>query len=116
LVRSNRQEAILGANRLASVVANAIENASRYDDARESIRAKDRFLSIASHELKTPMTGILGWTALLRGEKDPLVQDEALRSIEERARTQARLIEDLLDSARIREGKLALRPEECDQI
>src|SRR5207253_1710017 len=41
-------------------------------------------------------------------------QDEALRSIEESARTQARLIEDLLDSARIREGKIALRPEECD--
>jgi PAS domain S-box-containing protein len=99
---------------VAQRLANAIENASRYEDARESIRAKDRFLSIASHELKTPMTGILGWTALLRGEKDPLVQDEALRSIEESARTQARLIEDLLDSARIREGKFALRPEECD--
>lgn len=99
---------------VAQRLANAIENASRYEDARQSIRAKDRFLSIASHELKTPLTGILGWTALLRGEKDPLVQDEALRSIEESARQQARLIEDLLDSARIREGKLLLRPEECD--
>lgn len=99
---------------VAQRLANAIDNASRYDDARESIRAKDRFLSIASHELKTPLTGILGWTMLLRGENDPLVQDEALRSIEESARQQARLIEDLLDSARIREGKLLLQPEECD--
>jgi len=99
---------------VAQRLANAIDNASRYEDARESIRMKDRFLSIASHELKTPMTGILGWTTFLRGETDPALRDEALESIEQSARAQARLIEDLLDSARIRAGKIVLRHEVCD--
>jgi PAS domain S-box-containing protein len=99
---------------VAHRLANAIDNASRYEDARQSIVAKDRFLSIASHELKTPMTGILGWTQFLRTETDPELQREALRSIEESARAQSRLVEDLLDSARIREGKIVLQLEECD--
>jgi|GEM_PF-2787719 len=99
---------------VANRLANAIDNASRYEDARQSIVAKDRFLSIASHELKTPMTGILGWTQLLRNETDPELQREALRSIEESARAQARLVEDLVDSARIREGKVVLQMAECD--
>lgn len=99
---------------VAQRLANAIDNASRYEDARQSIRMKDRFISIASHELKTPMTGILGWTSFLRTETDPALRDEALESIEQSARAQARLIDDLLDSARIREGKIVLRRERCD--
>lgn len=99
---------------VAHRLTNAIDNASRYEGARQSIVAKDRFLSIASHELKTPMAGILGWTQFLRTETDPELQREALRSIEESARAQARLVEDLVDSVRIREGKVVLQMAECD--
>ena len=97
---------------VAHRVANAIANSSLYEHAREANRAKDRFISIASHELRTPMTGILGWTAVLRSETDPEMKAEALDWIESSVRTQAQLIEDLLDSTRIREGKLELRREQ----
>ena len=90
-------------------LANAVVNAALYEDARNSNRIKDRFLSIASHELKTPITGILGWAALLKQEVNPKLRAEAVAAIEQSARMQARLIEDFLDVARIREGKLLLR-------
>lgn len=84
------------------------------EEAREANRIRDRFLSIASHELKTPLTAILGWTAMLKRDDSEEIRAEALRAIEQSARTQAELIEDLLDASRIREGKLVLRPESMD--
>ena len=99
---------------VAQRLANAIVNSSLYENARESIRSKDRFLSVASHELRAPITGILGWIEMLRTENDPAIRAEALEWIEKSARTQAMLIEDLLDATRIREGKLTLRSESVD--
>ena len=59
---------------------------------------KDRFLATLSHELRTPMTAILGWAQLLQ---DPVVReknlDRAIEAIGNNARAQGRLIEDLLD-------------------
>lgn len=95
-------------------VAIAIENSSLYEEARAANRIKDRFLSIASHELKTPLTAILGWTEMLKRIDSDEIRAEAMRAIEQSARTQAELIEDLLDASRIREGKLVLRPESMD--
>jgi signal transduction histidine kinase len=95
-------------------VAIAIENSSLYEEAREANRIKDRFLSIASHELRTPLTAILGWTELLKKSDGDDLRAEAMRAIENSARTQAELIEDLLDASRIREGKLVLRREPID--
>jgi PAS domain S-box-containing protein len=95
-------------------LANAIVNSAMYEDVRESNRVKDRFISVASHELRTPMTGILGWTSILRTESDPDIKAEALDWIEKSVKTQAQLVEDLLDSTRIREGKLELRRETID--
>ncbi len=91
--------------------AIAIENSSLYEQARELNRLKDRFLSIASHELRTPLTAILGWTALLKRSGDEAIRSEGMLAIESAARTQAEIIEDLLDASRIREGKLALHRE-----
>ena len=95
-------------------LSNAIVNASRYEDAREANRVKDRFLSVASHELRAPITGILGWIAMLRTETDPAIRAEALDWIETSARMQAELVADLLDATRIREGKLELHRDTID--
>ena len=99
---------------VAERLANAIENSSLYEQSRAANRMKDRFLSIASHDLRTPMTGILGWTKMLRIEADPEIRDEALTWIERSVRSQSQLIDDLLDSTRIREGKLVLNRERVD--
>jgi PAS domain S-box-containing protein len=99
---------------VAQRMANAIVNSSLYEDARESIRTRDRFLSVASHELRNPITGILGWIEMLRTSSDPTIRAEALDWIEKSAKTQSILIEDLLDATRIREGKLTLRWEPLD--
>lgn len=112
--RSFKQDEIEFIELIAQRLANAVANSSLYEHAREANRLKDRFISIASHELRTPMTGILGWTSMLRTETDPAVIAEALDWIEMSVRTQAQLIEDLLDSTRIREGKLELRREQVD--
>lgn len=99
---------------VAQRLANALANVTLYEKARETSRMKDQFLSMASHELKTPMTAVLGWIAVLRDDTDPAIRAEAIERIEQGARMQARLIEDFLDAARIREGKLLIRREQID--
>lgn len=78
-------------------------------EAEAANRAKDEFLSILSHELRTPLNAILGWSAMLR--QRTLSQDKVLRAletIERNAKSQAQLIEDILDVSRIITGKLRL--------
>jgi PAS domain S-box-containing protein len=86
-----------------------------YRAAREANRAKDEFLMTLSHELRTPMTAILGWARMLQTmtPDDPLF-NEAVDSIAGGAQLQARLIDDLLDVSRIAAGKLRLAPEMVD--
>ncbi|MCU0544677.1 MAG: response regulator [Oscillatoriaceae cyanobacterium Prado104] len=70
---------------------------------------KDEFLAVLSHELRSPLTPILGWTRLLQGGKlNETRQREALATIERNAKLQTQLIEDLLDISRIMQGKLSL--------
>jgi signal transduction histidine kinase/ActR/RegA family two-component response regulator len=83
--------------------------------AEEASRIKDEFLGTLSHELRNPMSAILGWTSVLRRgdrgggrELDAESRARALGVIERNARAQLRLIEDLLDVSRIVQGKLAL--------
>jgi PAS domain S-box-containing protein len=77
--------------------------------AQESDRLKDEFLATLSHELRTPLTSILGWLTLIRtGEVEDATFDRALETIERNARSQARLIDDLLDVSRIITGNLRL--------
>ncbi|HEY9878655.1 MAG TPA: ATP-binding protein, partial [Leptolyngbyaceae cyanobacterium] len=72
-------------------------------------RVKDEFLAVLSHELRSPLNPILGWSRLLQsGKLDPAKTTEALKTIERNARLQAELIEDLLDVSRILRGKLSL--------
>ena len=78
-------------------------------EAERANRIKDEFLAVLSHELRSPLNPILGWSQLLRGGKlsaDKTAQ--ALETIERNARLQSQLIEDLLDVSRILQGKLRL--------
>lgn len=86
--------------------AQAAEAERRYREAEAQNRAKDNFLANLSHELRTPMTSILGWVQFLRsGHVEPDEMEEALGTIESSARLQARLIDDMLDVSRIILGK-----------
>ena len=84
------------------------EQAAR-EEAQRANRVKDEFLAVLSHELRSPLNPILGWTRLLRqGNLAPALQLDALATIERNAKLQAQLIEDLLDISRIMQGKLTL--------
>jgi signal transduction histidine kinase/ActR/RegA family two-component response regulator len=84
------------------------ERAARGEAERAS-HLKDQFLATLSHELRTPITAILGWSQLLaRGESSTEDLDEGIATIARNARAQARIIDDLLDMSRIVSGKLRL--------
>ncbi|HEY9883573.1 MAG TPA: PAS domain S-box protein, partial [Thermosynechococcaceae cyanobacterium] len=77
--------------------------------AEQANRIKDEFLAVLSHELRSPLNPILGWSRLLQTRKLNEVQTtEALQVIERNARLQAELVEDLLDISRIMQGKISL--------
>ncbi|HYR29999.1 MAG TPA: PAS domain-containing sensor histidine kinase, partial [Thermoanaerobaculia bacterium] len=100
---------------LAKRAAVAIDNARLYQEARAANKAKDEFLASLSHELRTPMTATLGWVSLLRMtdfDRDQI--RDAMDAIEQGTRTQARLIEDLLDISRIVTGKVEMYNERVD--
>jgi PAS domain S-box-containing protein len=95
--------------------AVAVENARLYGVAQQANRAKDEFLATLSHELRTPLTAILGWAQLLTlGTLDSEATRTALETIENSARTQATLVDDMLDLSRIVTGKFTLRHELVD--
>jgi PAS domain S-box-containing protein len=78
-------------------------------EARELNRVKDQFLATLSHELRTPINAVLGWTQMLRtGVVGGDRATAALETIERNAFAQQRLIEDLLDVSRIITGKFRL--------
>ncbi|MBW4428406.1 MAG: PAS domain S-box protein [Nostoc desertorum CM1-VF14] len=84
------------------------EQAAR-EEAERANRIKDEFLAMLSHELRSPLNPILGWTQLLQnGKLDEARRAEALKTIERNAKLQKQLIEDLLDISGIMQGKLSL--------
>jgi signal transduction histidine kinase len=100
----------------------AIENALLYSAAQSAIRARDEFVSIASHELKTPITSLkMQLQMMLRGinvEKNQTPSPEkllkALTSSTKQIDRLTVLIEDLLDVTRIETGKLTYKFEKVD--
>lgn len=78
-------------------------------EAEAANRAKDEFLATLSHELRTPLSAILGWTYVLQQRRSDLGDlARGVDTIERNARSQAKLIEDLLDMSRIVAGKVTL--------
>jgi len=83
--------------------------------AERANQVKDQFLAMLSHELRTPLSTILAWTQLLRaGKLEPVETMRGLEILEQSAKTQGQLIDDLLDISRIRTGKLTLNIQEFD--
>lgn len=85
--------------------------------AENSNRAKDEFLANLSHELRNPLTPILGWAKLLRsGKLKEASVTRAIEVIERSAIAQTQLIEDILDISRITSGKLSLDTSPIDLL
>jgi PAS domain S-box-containing protein len=86
--------------------------------AEEAIRARDEFLSIASHELRTPLTSVqLVVQSALRAASDepaPQLSRRSLECLERQMRRLDKLISALLDTSRIRAGRLELELEPTD--
>jgi signal transduction histidine kinase/CheY-like chemotaxis protein len=77
--------------------------------AEEASRLKDEFLATLSHEIRTPLNAVIGWTRILQTQPSVRSRAHALEVIERNAMSQMRLVEDLLDMARIISGKLRLK-------
>ncbi len=78
-------------------------------EAERVSQMKDEFLATLSHELRTPLNAVLGWATILRsGKADAEDFRQGLETIDRNARSQAQIIEDLLDMSRIISGKVRL--------
>lgn len=91
-------------------------------ELQDAVRARDEFLSIASHELKTPLTSLRLQTQMLNrqiAKNDPAAYskprvDQLAEQTDKQTLRLVRLVDDMLDIARIRSGKLTLQPEPLD--
>ncbi|HZA49513.1 MAG TPA: MHYT domain-containing protein, partial [Myxococcaceae bacterium] len=101
---------------LAGRLAHALENARLYHEAQEAIRVRDEFLTIASHELNTPLTPLQLHLQTLKNtvaaSPEGLIPAEMVvpkvEMAERQQRRLARLVSELLDISRIRLGRLQL--------
>jgi K+-sensing histidine kinase KdpD len=107
---------------VAQHCAQALERARLYEaaqaaraEAETANRLKDEFVSLVSHELRTPLSAMLGWASMLeKGTLDPPTAERAVRSIQENATRQVRLVDELLDLSRLTSGRLTLVTEDVD--
>jgi PAS domain S-box-containing protein len=84
----------------------ACERSAR-TEAEAANRLKDEFLATLSHELRSPLNAMLGWSHLLNSQNiNPTVTAKAMETIEQSAKVQAQLVEDLLDVSQMIRGKL----------
>ncbi|HJQ71176.1 MAG TPA: response regulator [Blastocatellia bacterium] len=78
-------------------------------EAESANRMKDEFLATVSHELRTPLNAIIGWSHMLtKTSLDEATMARAIETIERNAKSQAQLVEDILDVSRVITGKLRL--------
>lgn len=100
---TDRKQAEIERERILQLKQAALAESERVN------RIKDEFLAVLSHELRSPLSPILGWTKLLQTRKlDESKTRSALATIERNAKAQAQLIDDLLDMASVLRGKLTL--------
>lgn len=82
--------------------------------AKKANQAKTDFLSRVSHDMRTPLNGILGLTYLIsRKVKDESIQQE-LQQLEQSGKYLLNLVDDSLDVSSIESGKMELHPQVCD--
>ena len=99
------------ASRLADHAAVAIENARLYEELRRANTAKSEFVSFVAHELRTPISSILGYATLLaHGTAGPLTpkQEQFIEAVEKNVNRMELLVSDLQDISRIESGQLSL--------
>ncbi len=105
---------------LAHRVALAVDNARLYHEVQEAVHIRDQFLSIASHELKTPLTSLLGYARLLQSTTEDTALSErarrGVRIIAEQSDRLNQLICALLDISRIRMGRLSIEQKPVDLV
>ena len=108
---SLEEDARLFITRLADHAAVALENTRLYRAAQQADRAKSQFISIASHELKIPLTSIRGFADLIRqGAVGPVTDQQAkfLDTIRDNVDRMANLVSDLADISRIETGRMRI--------
>ena len=104
---------------LARRAALAIDNARLYGEAQAAVHLRDEFLSVAAHELKTPVTSVLGYSQVLgrRAARDPALGERnrhAVQVIEAQAERLSRLISSLLEVSRLATGHFHVELEPLD--
>ncbi|MBI2940541.1 MAG: HAMP domain-containing histidine kinase, partial [Chloroflexi bacterium] len=108
------------ADDVARRCALAIDNARLYREAQEAIQARDEFLSVAAHELKTPVTSLRGFAQLMirqlhrNGTVDMPRIARALQVIDQQSIKLSHLVSQLLDASRIEAGRLVLERREAN--
>lgn len=117
--RSYSDEDVTFAAEVARRGALAIENARLYREAQDAITLRDQFLSVAAHELKTPLTALLGNAQLLqrRTAQSPVIGAREQRNLEvvvQQAQRLNALVSALLDLSRLETGQLSIRKEPID--
>jgi PAS domain S-box-containing protein len=114
MAESNRQHDALDlavATDLARRAAIAIDNAHLYKQAQEASRLKDEFLMTLSHELRSPLNAIVGWSQMLQHRHlSQRTTEQALEVIEQKATALTQLVYDLLSLSQIVTGQLRLQP------
>ena len=102
---------------LADAQSRARELERDAEALREAGRLKDAFLATVAHELRTPLSAMLGWAHVLREEKvDETTSARALDAILRNARAQMRLITDLLDVSRIVAGTMKVEMQTVEPV
>ena len=102
---------IVGASKIARDITEQNRQRQLVEDAS---RAKDEFLAMLSHELRTPLNTVLGYVQMLKDQSVPADQAaKAFTVIERNARSLARLVDDVLDTSRIVNGKMRVELRPC---
>jgi len=98
-------------------VSVAIENARLFRHTDELNRLKDEFLATLSHEMRTPLAAVLGWSRMLATRAlDEPKRAQAIDAIERNAQAQARIVDDILDVARGMSGNVKLELQRVDLV
>lgn len=113
--RNYNEADLLMAKELATRASVAIENAGLYKRSQEAISIRDEFISVASHELKTPVTSVKMFTQVLKKHSEQIGDTKAvshLNKMDKQINKLTELIYDLLNVSKIQAGKMEFKKQE----